>query len=93
MPLRSLSFIQRNSKVTDPSPPHVIVVITSLCVGGLDFLMSKASSGIYNSIYPKLLKRARQLNVAMKPGFGERPKTEHPDIAATAAALGSVEVD
>lgn len=58
----------------------------------LEFLKVKASPGIYNSIYPKIQKIARQLNVVLNPDFGVRPKIVRPDMVETAASLNSIEV-
>lgn len=101
MPLHFPIFVLQNLKVRSIYFTYYVIlrfrplhlnIRLSYKTTAPDFLKNKAPPGIYNSIYPKFLKIARQLKVAIQPDFGIRPKIEHPSIFETMQASGNYSV-
>ena len=57
-----------------------------------EYLKKEASTGIYDSIFKQLTKKARQLKVTVKSDFGFKPKVVIPNIVETATASGTLNV-
>lgn len=57
-----------------------------------EYLKTEATTGIYDSIFKQLTKKARELKVTVKSEFGFKPKAVIPNIAETATAAGTFNV-
>lgn len=56
------------------------------------FLKSECKGTTYERIMKSLQKKARQLKLTVKPGFGEKPKVLAPTIIETATSAGTFTV-